>query len=45
MDKHFMTAALLCLAMAVPPIAAATGAELKVLAGVFPLGEEAGEFG
>jgi molybdate transport system substrate-binding protein len=33
MDKHFMTAALLCLAMAVPPIAAATGAELKVLAG------------
>jgi molybdate transport system substrate-binding protein len=28
-----MTAALLCLAMAVPPIAAATGAELKVLAG------------
>ena len=33
MDKRFMTAALLCLAMAVPPIAAATGAELKVLAG------------
>jgi molybdate transport system substrate-binding protein len=33
MDKHFMTAALLCLAMAVPPIADATGAELKVLAG------------
>jgi molybdate transport system substrate-binding protein len=33
MDKHFMTTALLCLAMAVPPIAAATGAELKVLAG------------
>jgi molybdate transport system substrate-binding protein len=33
MDKHFMTAALLCLAMAMPPIAAATGAELKVLAG------------
>ena len=32
MDKHFMTAALLCLAMAVAPIAA-TGAELKVLAG------------
>ena len=32
MDKHFMTAALLCLAMAMPPIAA-TGAELKVLAG------------
>jgi molybdate transport system substrate-binding protein len=33
MDKHFITAALLCLAMAMPPIAAATGAELKVLAG------------
>ena len=33
MDKRFMTAALLCLAMAMPPIAAATGAELKVLAG------------
>ena len=33
MDKHFMTAALFCLAMAMPPIAAATGAELKVLAG------------
>ncbi len=32
MDKHFLTAALLCLAMAVAPIAA-TGAELKVLAG------------
>jgi len=32
MDKHFMTAALLCLAMAMAPIAA-TGAELKVLAG------------
>jgi molybdate transport system substrate-binding protein len=33
MDKHFITAALLCLAVAMPPIAAATGAELKVLAG------------
>jgi len=33
MDKHFITAALLCLAMAMPPIAAATGVELKVLAG------------
>jgi len=33
MDRHFITAALLCLAMAMPPIAAATGAELKVLAG------------
>ena len=33
MDKHFLTAALLCLAMAMAPIAAATGAELKVLAG------------
>ena len=32
MDKHFLTAGLLCLAMAVAPIAA-TGAELKVLAG------------
>jgi molybdate transport system substrate-binding protein len=33
MDKHFITAALLCLAVAMPPIAAATGAELRVLAG------------
>jgi len=33
MDKHFITAALLCLAVAMPPVAAATGAELKVLAG------------
>jgi len=33
MDKNFITAALLCLAVAMPPVAAATGAELKVLAG------------
>ncbi len=33
MDKHVMTATLLGLAMAMSPMVAATGAELKVLAG------------